>query len=76
MNALQIAFLKTKVGLLAAFTQSQLEELARGSSVAVLESGEVVVHAGDELHFLGVEANAANLRNGARGFVVGIQHED
>jgi acetate kinase len=56
MNAAssEVSFLKKSVPLLADFAHNQLEELARGSSVAVFESGEVVVHVGDELHFLGV----------------------
>src|SRR5215210_3581762 len=49
-----VSFLKESVPLLADFAHNQLAELAHGSSVAVLQPGEVIVHAGDELRFLGV----------------------
>lgn len=54
MNAADLAFLKTNVALLADFSDAQREQIGTGSRVAVFDEGEVVVHAGDEVHFLGV----------------------
>lgn len=78
MNANDLAFLKSKVPLLAEFSDVQVEELANGSKVEVYEEGEVVVNAGEEFHFLGVileglvvasviESNGQRLRLGQLG---------
>ncbi|MFL6585074.1 MAG: acetate/propionate family kinase [Chthoniobacterales bacterium] len=48
------AFLKNKVGLLAYFSEEQLHDLANASQIVAASPGDVIVHAGDELHFLGV----------------------
>lgn len=54
MNATDLAFLKGNVSLLASFPEAKLEELANGSRVEFLEPRQTIVHAGDEVHFLGV----------------------
>jgi acetate kinase len=54
MNAADLDFLKSKVALLADFAAGQLAEIANGSRLASYEPGEMIVHAGDEVHFLGV----------------------
>jgi acetate kinase len=54
MDPNDLAFLRTGVPLLADFTDAEREELANGSRTAVFAPGEVIVHAGDEVHFLGV----------------------
>jgi acetate kinase len=47
-------FLKNKVALLSDFTEEQLGGLTQRSQVISPGPGEVIVHAGDELHFLGI----------------------
>ncbi len=54
MNPPDVAFLKSKVALLADFSEERLRELAEGSRSATFGPGEVLVHAGDEAHSLGV----------------------
>jgi acetate kinase len=54
MNASDISFLKTKVPLLAEFSEERIETLANGSRVESFAPEETIVHAGDEVHFLGV----------------------
>ena len=49
----EIAFLKS-VALLAGFGEARLKELAESSRAVALTPGEVVVHAGDEMHSLGI----------------------
>ena len=49
-----VAFLKAKVALLADFDDQRLEELASGSRTETYEPGDIIVYAGEELHFLGV----------------------
>ena len=47
-------FLKNKVALLADFSEEQLRNLADRSQIVAPGPGEIIVHAGEELHFLGV----------------------
>lgn len=54
MNPADSDFLKNHVGLLAGFTDAGRETLAEGSRVEVFEPGEMVVNAGEEVHFLGI----------------------
>ena len=54
MNPPDVAFLKANVPLLADFSEAQLRELIEGSRTVVFSPGEVLVHAGDEVHSLGV----------------------
>lgn len=54
MNATDLAFLKSNVSLLASFSDTQREELANGSRIETFEPGATIIHAGDEVHFLGV----------------------
>jgi acetate kinase len=54
MNAEDRAFLKTKVPLLADFSDAHLEEIANGSRVEFFDTGDVIVLAGEEMCFLGV----------------------
>jgi acetate kinase len=54
MDAPGPAFLKDKVALLSYFTDEQLQSLAAGSKLIAPAAGETIIHAGDELHFLGV----------------------
>jgi acetate kinase len=54
MNATDLEFLKTKVALLADFSDARREEIAKGSRIEFFGPGAVIVNAGDEIHFLGV----------------------
>ncbi len=54
MNLDDLAFLKTKVALLADFSDPEREKIAQGSRIAEYEPGAVIARAGDEVHFLGV----------------------
>jgi acetate kinase len=54
MNPDDLAFLRTKVALLASFSDAEREDLANGSRVETFEPGQTIVHAGQEVHFLGV----------------------
>ena len=54
MNPTDLSFLKTNVALLADFSDAHREETADGSRVVLFGPGEIIVHAGDEMHFLGV----------------------
>lgn len=54
MTPEDLEFIDSKVPLLSHFTMAQRRELAAGSKVRIYETGETLVHAGDELHFLGV----------------------
>jgi acetate kinase len=54
MNPADLTFLKNNVPLLADFSDAQREEIANGSRVETLQQGERIVHAGDEVHFLGI----------------------
>jgi len=48
------AFLKNKVALLADFSDEQLRGLATHSEIITPGPGEVILHAGDEVHFLAI----------------------
>ncbi|RBP38036.1 acetate kinase [Roseimicrobium gellanilyticum] len=54
MSASDLAFLVGSVPLLSHFTLAQRTELAEGSEVRVFDSGDTILRAGDEVHFLGV----------------------
>ena len=54
MNAADLSFLKTKVPLLADFSQARLETLASGSRVESFAPGDTILGLGDEVHFLAV----------------------
>ena len=54
MNTTDPAFLKTSVALLAGFSDAQRAEIAEGSRFETYEPGAIIVHAGDEVHFLGI----------------------
>jgi acetate kinase len=54
MNPQDLAFLKTKVALLASFTDAQREDLANRSRLETFSPGEIIVNAGEEVHFLGI----------------------
>lgn len=54
MNSEDFAFINSQVPLLSHFSEPQRKSLAEGSQVRTFEPGEVVVYAGDEVHFLGV----------------------
>jgi acetate kinase len=54
MNPDDLAFLRTKVALLTSFSDAEREELANDSRVETFEPGQTIVHAGQEVHFLGV----------------------
>ena len=54
MNAVDLAFLKTHVTLLADFSDVQRKQIAKGSRFEIFEPGDPIVNAGDEFHFLGV----------------------
>src|SRR4249920_2450802 len=56
MNATpqDLAFLKSRVPLFADFSDTQRAELANGSRIEVLSSGDLVVQAGDKEHALGI----------------------
>lgn len=54
MSPKDLAFLKSKVPLLAHFTEAHREELAAKSHVAAYAPGETLIRAGEEPHFLGV----------------------
>src|SRR5688572_1727871 len=54
MNPPDAAFLKAHVPLLADFSEAQLQELIEGSRTVGFSPGEVLVHAGDEVHSLSV----------------------
>jgi acetate kinase len=49
-----LAFLKSKVALLADFDEVRLKQLVDGSRTVALNPGEVLLHAGEEMHSLGV----------------------
>jgi acetate kinase len=49
-----IAFLKARVALLADFNDERLRELAAGSRIETYDAGDIIVYAGDELHFLAI----------------------
>jgi acetate kinase len=49
-----VAFLKDKVALLADFSEEQLRGLAGHSEIITPGPGEVILHAGDEVHFLAI----------------------
>jgi len=54
MNSNDLAFLQNHVGLLADLSDARREELANGSNLRTYEPGEIIVNAGEEVHFLGV----------------------
>jgi acetate kinase len=54
MNPPDVEFLKSKVGLLSHFDDARLMKLLEGSRTATFAPSEVLVHAGDEMHSLGV----------------------
>lgn len=54
MTPEDLEFLDRKVPLLSHFTVTQRRELAGGSKIRIHEAGEILVQAGDELHYLGV----------------------
>jgi acetate kinase len=69
MNSKDLEFLKNNVALLAEFSDVQREELADGSRVEIFEPRQTIVHAGDEVHFLGVvlEGTVAAFAHSANG---------
>lgn len=54
MNEEDAAFLKSSVPLLADFSEEHLRELVEGSRRVAFSPDEVLVHAGEEVHSLGV----------------------
>ena len=54
MNPRTVAFLKSNVALLADFDEASCKNWLEGSRTAAFSPGEVLVHAGDEVHSLGV----------------------
>lgn len=54
MNSADLDFINTSVPLLSHFTAAQRSEISEGSQVRDFEPGAIIVHAGDEMHFLGV----------------------
>ncbi|HSI63067.1 MAG TPA: acetate/propionate family kinase [Candidatus Saccharimonadia bacterium] len=54
MSASDLAFLAGSVPLLSHFTPAQRKELAEGSEIQEFDSGDTIMYAGDEVHFLGV----------------------
>ncbi len=54
MHADDLAFLVSRVPLLSHFTPAQQTELAAGSEVRAFAPGELILCAGDEIHYLGV----------------------
>src|SRR3954469_7377130 len=54
MDSPDPAFLKSKVALLAYFSEKQLHSLTSGSRIIAPAAGETITRAGDELHFLGI----------------------
>src|SRR3954453_21450199 len=54
MISQEVKFLNSEVALLAEFDEAGLKELAESSRTVALTPGEVVVHAGDEMHSLGI----------------------
>jgi acetate kinase len=69
MNSKDLEFLKNNVALLAEFSDAQREEIANGSRVEIYEPRQTIVHAGDEVHFLGVvlEGTVAAFAHSANG---------
>ena len=49
-----LASLKSNVALLADFDEAHLKQLVEGSRIVALSPGEVLLHAGEETHSLGV----------------------
>lgn len=54
MNTKDREFLKSSVPLLADFNEGRRGEIASGSRLEVFAAGDVVIHAGEEVHFLGI----------------------
>ncbi len=54
MNTNDVSFIKQEVPLLFHFSDDQLKELVHGSTMREFKPGEVVLYAGDEVHFLGI----------------------
>src|SRR5436190_1308656 len=54
MTSNDLTFINKNVPLLSHFTEAQRKELADGSEGRDFEPGEIIVYAGDEVHFLGV----------------------
>ena len=54
MNSHDVAFLKSNVALLGSFDETQLRKLVEGSRTAAFSPGEMLLHAGDEVHSLGI----------------------
>ena len=54
MNATDLVFINSGVPLLSHFTAAQRREIADGSHIQEFEPGAFIVHADDEVHFLGV----------------------
>ena len=56
MNATpqDLAFIKSSVPLFADFSDAERAELANGSRIEVLSSGDIIVQAGDKAHALGI----------------------
>jgi len=54
MNSPEVVFLKSNVPLLADFDEVSLQDFVEGSRMATFGPGEVLVHAGQEVHSLGI----------------------
>jgi acetate kinase len=54
MKPQDLVFLKNNVALLADFADAQREDLANKSRVETYATGEIMVSAGEEVHFLGI----------------------
>ena len=54
MDRPEVVFLKGKVAMLAHFSHARLIELTNASQILAFAPGEIIIHAGDEMHFLGI----------------------
>jgi len=54
MTPADLAFIDTRVPLLSHFTAQERRELGEGSQIQQYQPGAVIVHAGDDVHSLGV----------------------
>jgi len=54
MNSRDLDFLNNRVPLLAPFSGAQRDEIVQGSRVSVYGAGDAVIHAGEEVHALGI----------------------
>jgi acetate kinase len=54
MTAADPSFLRERVALFAPFTEPEIVAIIKGSRVVPYSEGEMILHAGEEVHFLGV----------------------